>query len=103
MAEWKPRPHRWEGGDWLWPVVRGVPVPLKGKAVSAKVPQNGRAIKATMARLEVGDAMFVQGYPNGTSTALAPDQRVRQYARDFGYRITCRTVGRGVVMVWRVA
>lgn len=101
-AAWRERPHRWEGGDWLWPILHGVPIPAKGKVITAHLPQNGRAIKATMAALQEGDAMFVQGYPNGSPTSLAPDHCVREYARDFGYRIVCRTVGRGVIMVWRV-
>lgn len=114
MAEWRARPERWKDRPWTWPILRGVPVPPQSKPVLGRLDVYSTAVKHTMAALEVGDAFMVNGYPQKTgkardgrnslrATSLQPSREVRGYAREFGYRIKCRTVGRGVVMVWRVA
>jgi hypothetical protein len=112
---WRERPERWKDRPWTWPILRGVPVPVQSKPVLGRLDVWTTAVKHTMAALDVGDAFLVNGYPQQSgkakdgrrqslrATSLQPSREVRQYAREFGYGIKCRTVGRGVVMVWRTA
>lgn len=115
MAEWRRKPRHRNPGPWLWPILRGVPVVCQSKPILLGLNAYTSAVKHTIAALEVGDCFVVNGYPqkarkasDGRSldlraTALQPSREVKQYAKDFGYKIKCRTIGRGVVMVWRVA
>lgn len=105
MADWKPRPRRWETRQWHWPILKGVPIP---KAMREPAGYNVvyRALKPTIAAMEVGDCIVLAGWaaqPGVYKAAQQPGREVKGYAKDFGYKIKCRTVGRGVVMVWRVA
>lgn len=110
MTAWKPRPREWKARPWVWPILHGVPVPPQYKPLRAEAVAMG--IKHTLAALEVGECFVVNGYGQKAAdgrqglahrTSLQVANDVRRLARDFGIRITCRTVGRGVVMVWRTA
>lgn len=108
-AEWRlsPDERTRDGAPWTWPVLRGVPVPRQVRP--ARVEGSRLALKHTLATLAVGECFAVNGYPQKSgrtalqTTSLQVAREVRQYARDFGIRITCRCVGKGVVMVWRTA
>lgn len=100
---WVDRPGRWQGKPWVWPVLQGVPVPKKGRRRTAELAKGPRGIKATVGSLQVGDAMFVRGVLVTSPTALGLPQHMREYIAAFGYEVRWRTVGPGVVMVWRTA